>query len=138
MQQAIINKAGGKTTDEAEMEEGHCPSGKRDDKKLEEGDPTDRFKGTAKDLEPKKKPTAVEAAKKRLKRAEEKLKKDPDNKDLKKRVDSAKAALKRALKKAGLPDTVKEAEEADENLNESFTSKKDQLLFERLVKKWTK
>ncbi|HCI69975.1 MAG TPA: hypothetical protein DHV30_05035, partial [Balneola sp.] len=62
-------------------------------------DPTklDRFKGTAKDLEPKKKPTAVEEAEKRLKRAEEKLKKDPDNKDLKDRVDSAKAALKRAI-----------------------------------------
>ena len=27
---------------------------------------------------------------------------------------------------------------SSENLNESFTSKKDQLLFERLVKKWTK
>ncbi|HCI69976.1 MAG TPA: hypothetical protein DHV30_05040, partial [Balneola sp.] len=40
LQQAIISKAGGETTDEAEMEEGHYSAGKRHDEKLEEGDPT--------------------------------------------------------------------------------------------------
>lgn len=105
---------------------------------LKEGDPTDRFKGGADELEPVEPPpekTAVQKAEERLKRAEEKLKKKPDDKDLKDRVDSAKAALKRAIAELT---KIKKTKKTNENLNESFTLKKDQLLFERLVKKWTK
>jgi hypothetical protein len=35
-------------------------------------------------------------------------------------------------------EVIEETEEVAEDLNETFTSKKDQLLFERLTNKWTK
>ena len=96
---------------------------------IEEQDKIDRIKG-AEQLQPKEKQAKdpVKEAEARVKRAEEKLKNNPNDQGLKDRLESAKEALKRAKKKAGHPTT-------NENWHKG---NKDQLLFERLTKKWTK
>ena len=96
---------------------------------IEEQDKIDRIKG-AEQLQPKEKQAKdpVKEAEARVKRAEEKLKNNPNDQGLKDRLESAKEALKSAKKKAGHPTT-------NENWHKG---NKDQLLFERLTKKWTK